>query len=75
MSTRIGATARVTLTIEVEAGQAWGTECTVEQIHKQAKEAVLGKLRNGIGVAKQEQRGYKIIGDPKVTAVLTHEER
>jgi hypothetical protein len=38
-------TARVTLTIEIEADGCWGENCQLKQIFEQAEESALGKLR------------------------------
>lgn len=58
-------TARVVFTVEMPAGSNWGTQCTVEQIHKQAGQETKNHLENIL-----RKHGGKIIGEPKVIAVL-----
>jgi len=41
---KISASAEVVVTIKIGADGRWGPECSMEQIHSQAKENVLGKL-------------------------------
>lgn len=68
--TRVRASARVTLTVELEAGQAWGADCTVAQVRKQAAEAVLDKLNHGLG-----RNGWRIVGTPSVVQVFAEDEK
>lgn len=68
---RIQATARVQLTVEIDAGAPWGEECSIGQLHKQAAEAAQTKL---INMLKPGEHGrIKIIGEPKVTGILTEQ--
>ncbi len=39
------ATAIVTVTIEVHHVGSWGLECKMDQVHKQAVESAVGRLR------------------------------
>jgi len=41
---RISASAEVVVTLKIAADGRWGPECSMEQIHSQAKDNVLGKL-------------------------------
>jgi len=41
---KISASAEVVVTLKIAADGRWGPECSMEQIHKQAKDSVLGKL-------------------------------
>jgi hypothetical protein len=52
----------INLHIELSICDNWAPTSTVEQIHKQAKESALEKLRNTMGL--------KIIGTPEVTIVM-----
>lgn len=67
MEKKIRATARVQVTVEVDAS-AWGDDCTIGQLYKQAAEDAKAKLYNTLTQAKCPHR---IIGEPKVIGVLT----
>jgi hypothetical protein len=41
---KISASAEVVVTLKIAADGRWGPECSMEQIHSQAKDNVLGKL-------------------------------
>jgi hypothetical protein len=56
----IQATARILLTIEVTAG-SWGDECSMKQVYDQSARDAREKL---------ERLGFRVIGEPRVTAVL-----
>jgi hypothetical protein len=72
MASKTMGRARVSVTIEVDLGDAWGPDCSVEQIFKQAKESARNQIdratRNG-GLP-----GWRIVGEPKVTAILFEKE-
>lgn len=71
---RHSATACVELTIEIEVGSSWGGDCSVAQVHKQAEDEARDKLHRMISEAK----GYgnvRLIGHPKVTAILATREQ
>lgn len=70
---KIGAGARVIVTLEVLGCGSWGSTCTVEQVHKQAAEAAVGRVRQMIE-ARKEIPSIKIIGVPRVTGVFTEDE-
>jgi hypothetical protein len=65
---KISAYAKVTVTLEISAGSSWGLECKMDQIHKQAGEDVIGQLNRLMG--EGHLRGAKIIGIPKVLAIM-----
>lgn len=44
MSKRVVASAEVVVTLRISADGRWGPECSLDQIHKQAKEDVRNKL-------------------------------
>jgi len=44
MSKRISASASVVVTLRIKSDSCWGPECSMDQIHKQAKEDVRNKL-------------------------------
>lgn len=55
--------AKVSVMIEVSIdGGAWGKDCTVSQVHKQAMDSV----RNRLSRLHAENRDITIIGDLKV---------
>lgn len=63
---KISARARVSLTIEVDVGGgAWGGECTVAQVHKQA----LDGARNRMSGLLQKERDIRIVGEMQVTMI------
>lgn len=71
---RVSATARVRLTLEIPSGGAWGADCDMAQIHKQAVEGVLGRLqRADRDLAMLLATGHAQILDSKVTAILVTE--
>jgi hypothetical protein len=57
--------AQVKLTLEILISDNWGEECTVTEIHKQAKESAIQKLQELIS-----GRAARIIGEPIVTLIL-----
>ena len=59
------ATARVQITIELSAASNWGAECSLSQIYDQAGTETVAKVRNHL-----REIGARIIGEPKVVAVL-----
>lgn len=73
---KIEARARVRVTVEIEIpGGAWGSDCTIDQVYKQAKETAIGTLRQGLIIDGLRQGNMAearamLIGDPYVTAVL-----
>ncbi len=66
---KIKAKARVQLTVEVEES-AWGSDCTIDQLYKQASESGLIKLKK---ILTDSKCGCRIIGEPKVIGVLTED--
>lgn len=78
---RVGATARVTVTIEIDADSSWGSGCTIDQIRDQAIESAMGRLRKAIAATipndpeEKRPRPIRIIGEPTVAAVIVERER
>lgn len=64
------ATAKVTLTVEIEVKDTWGGDASVSQVHRQGAESALGTLRALTGQMKHGER-MTIVGEPIVHAV-TH---
>lgn len=48
----ISASAEVIVTLRISADGRWGPECSMEQIHRQAKESVLHKLNQMANAVK-----------------------
>lgn len=58
------ATAKVKVTLEIDIPSAWGDECTVGQIRKQAVDSAEGILRKMF-----EDRKARLIGDIKAYVI------
>ena len=65
MSKRVTAFAEVEVVLRIESGSTWGSNCTLDQIHSQAIEGALGKLRK----ATNGSRDFQLVGTPKVARV------
>lgn len=65
MSKRVTAFAEVEIVLRIQSGSTWGSGCTLDQIHSQAIDGALGKLRKATNGA----RDFKLIGTPKVIRV------
>jgi hypothetical protein len=78
---KVQAAARVQLTLEFAVGgQVWGADCSVEQIHKQAREKAIEILGRGLSVEGNVSRDgpkarAEIVGNPVITAILVEEQR
>ena len=68
-NSKIVGLARVKLEVEVPTASHWGSDCTVGQIFSQASEEAAQRLRNALG-----NSGIRIVGEPRVTAILTERE-
>jgi hypothetical protein len=62
------ARAIVQLTVEVESDGAWGPECAIGQLQKQAAESATSKIRFAFGATKTR---FRFIGEPKVQSIIT----
>ena len=67
----VRANASVTLTIRVENCGAWGSECEISQVHKQAKDAAIDRVRRAF--AHSSFGTVTLVGEPKVTSVIVEE--
>lgn len=65
----IRATARIQIVVEVEAA-AWGADCTIGQLHKQAAESARATLTSALKPGA-EGHTVRVIGEPKVIGILT----
>jgi len=62
------ASARVTVTLQVDADGTWGDDCTLKQMHDQAGENAVQQVRFML----QEHRGHAgmvIVGEPSVELI------
>ena len=68
-------TARVRVTVQIEITRhcTWGGDCPVSQVYEQGSREALEDLQRLIhsGAQAQSQSGFRIVGDPKVEAVIT----
>lgn len=65
----VGASAVVTLTIEVRAQSSWGKDCSLAQVHRQAAEETSNYVRT---LARAAGNGrIKIVGEPEVKTIIT----
>jgi hypothetical protein len=60
--------ARVQITVEVDSGSCWGGGASLDQVHQQATEGALDRLRRAL-----QPTDVRIVGEPKVTAIMTEE--
>ena len=73
MKTR--ATATVKITLHVSNLGAWGEDCSIGQLHRQAKEGAAGMVRRALRDADGKPLpDIHIVGDPVVTGIVTVEE-
>jgi hypothetical protein len=75
---RIRATSRVTVTVEIDTGGSWDSNCTVEQIHRQAAIAARAALMKGLvidltTIGQDNKTTARLVGDPKVLAIFVEE--
>jgi hypothetical protein len=61
------ASARVQITVEVDAGSSWGPDCTVAQVRDQAGTEAVRRIINTLAQGKMLAT---VIGAPKVLAVM-----
>ena len=61
--------ARIRLIVEVECAAAWGDGCTIEQVHEQAEDYAVQRLKTAVEGVGQ------IIAVETTTAIITKEGR
>lgn len=66
------ATARVTVTVEVPITSVWGADCSLSQVYEQAASEAIGLIGNLR--TRYSEVHLRIIGEPKVVAVLSEQE-
>lgn len=62
---KVTAGARVTATVEIDQVGAWGRECGLDQVFKQAAEEAIGRLRKALGPTN-----WRVVGNPRVRAIM-----
>jgi hypothetical protein len=68
--------ARVLVTLEIDLDGTWGQDCKTEQVYKQAGDEVRGKISSWrtSQYDKTPTVHARIIGEPKITAILQERE-
>lgn len=64
------ARARVQVTLEFDVDGLWGDDCTVGQVHKQAKDSAIQKIQNAAGHIS----GKPVIKSLDVQSILYQDE-
>lgn len=64
--TKVNAVAHVRLVVEVDCGQPWGGDCSLQQVYDQAADNARKALINGLVNLK----GIRAIGDTPVIRVV-----
>jgi len=77
---RVRVKAVVTMTVEVDVSDAWGGDCPMSQVSKQARESAVSVLANSqredMPVVRDAARArIRIVGVPLVKAIAVEEER
>jgi len=69
----------VTLTVEVEVSDAWGGDCPMSQVSRQAREsaiAVLSHTQSDLPAVRDSAiRRLRIVGVPIIKAIAVEEDR
>ena len=73
METKIKATARVHITLEIDTDDVWGEDCSIGQLNKQATYSAINILNNLLSVKEGCIQRIRVIGEPKVIGILTEE--
>lgn len=73
--------ARVRITVEIGLTGRWGSDCTIAQIEKQAREEAIQSLRLGVairglqaGLSEHRRDEATLVGVPQVDTVIVSEE-
>jgi len=61
------ATAKVLVTLEVDAGSHWGGDCATQQVFDQAGRETIQRVMNEL---RKLGPRVRVVGDPKVTMVV-----
>lgn len=65
----VGASAVVTVTVEVQANGSWGPDCSVAQVHQQAGHEAVNAVRTALRNAGYATR-MKVVGEPEIRTVI-----
>ena len=64
----VTASAVATITVEVHALGSWGTDCSVEQVHRQAGEEAVNYLRNLAKISGTNR--LRVVGSPEIKTII-----
>ena len=64
------ASAKCIVTVEISNLGSWGDDCKLDQIREQARDTAINKILKSV----EYRRDFRIIGNPKVTAILVHDD-
>lgn len=72
------ARARVTVTVEIDVDGVWGADCSLSQVHRQARESAIDTLSKVFDLgqhtvpsdALRTRARARLVGAPKVEAVI-----
>lgn len=70
----VGASAVVTVTVQVRAQGSWGPDCSVAQVHRQAAEEAINSVRNALRHAGYSAR-MQVVGEPEVKTTIVEREK
>lgn len=70
MKEKIKAKARVKILLEISLPDVWGEDCSVGQVHKQAKDSAVNIVSQKIAASMKEMR---MIGEVEVVCILVEE--
>lgn len=66
---KVGATAVVTVTVEISGLGSYASTCQVDQIYRQSAREATNSLQNLFNGSKD--RNFRIVGEPKVKTIFT----
>lgn len=69
--------ARVRVTVEIDVSDAWGGDCALSQVHRQAKQSAIDRLTLTRGPGDTgliRAFDVRFLDDMKVTAILVEEQ-
>jgi len=76
---RIRASARATVTLQVDCGSTWGPDCTAQQILEQASSDARSKIASLMsGNTEEDKRNratIRVVGEPVITSIIVDEEQ
>lgn len=66
----VRASAVVEVRLRVTLGSAWGSDCQLDQVYRQASREAVEKIQN----AMNGRVGFTIIDEPKVKTIITEDQ-